>query len=286
MYFQVYCLKSILLGTSQSKGVGNCGGETMYRFRLLILVVGALLFLAVGVMGQTRRSARGGDAAATVAPSLKFGPSAAGAAGVTGAQGTSSSATVVPRLMKFSGTLRDAAGKPLTGAVDVTFSLYSTEAGGDALWFETQSIQADELGRYTALLGAMHADGLPTELFTSGEVRWLGIQVGHEPEQQPRVLLVSVPYALKAGDAETLGGKPASAYMLSDSQKSSTSTTSVVVAPTGTTPTSATDAPQKAQTAGTSAPLTACASVTSDGTAVVNYIPLFTTACNVQNSIL
>src|SRR5690348_1941939 len=192
----------------------------------------------------------------------------------------------VPRLMKFNGTVRDATGKPLTGTVDVTFSLYSTESGGDALWFETQSVQADELGRYTALLGAMHADGLPIDLFTSGDVRWLGIQVGHEPEQQPRVLLVSVPYALKAGDAETLGGKPASAYMLSDSQKSSTSTTSVVVAPTGTTPTSATDAPQKAQTAGTSAPLTACASVTSNGTAVVNYIPVFTTACNIQNSIL
>src|SRR5690348_4907303 len=130
----------------------------------------------------------------------------------------------VPRLMKFNGTLRDAAGKPLSGAVDVTFYLYSTESGGDALWFETQSVQADELGRYTALLGAMHADGLPTELFTSGEVRWLGIQVGHEPEQQPRVLLVSVPYALKAGDAETLGGKPASAYVLSDSQSGTAST--------------------------------------------------------------
>ncbi|HEV2211238.1 MAG TPA: hypothetical protein VG167_20945, partial [Verrucomicrobiae bacterium] len=116
--------------------------------------------------------------------------------------------------MKFSGALSDAAGKPLSGAVDVTFSLYNTEAGGDALWFETQSVQADELGRYTALLGAMHTDGLPVDLFTSGEVRWLGIQVGTEPEQQPRVLLVSVPYALKAGDAETLGGKPASAFML------------------------------------------------------------------------
>ncbi|HEV2352048.1 MAG TPA: peptidase S74, partial [Terriglobia bacterium] len=121
---------------------------------------------------------------------------------------------VVPRLMKFSGVLHDAVNKPLTGTVDVTFSLYNTESGGSPLWFETQSVQADELGRYTALLGAMHSDGLPIDLFTSGEVRWLGIQVGSEAEQQPRVLLVSVPYALKAGDAETLGGKPASAYML------------------------------------------------------------------------
>ena len=32
--------------------------------------------------------------------------------------------------------------------------------------------------------------------------------------EQPRVLLVSVPYALKAADADTLGGLPASAFVL------------------------------------------------------------------------
>src|SRR5690349_21392441 len=158
-----------------------------------VLAIAICLLVTVIVLGQSQR-----------------------VAGVSGA--------VVPRLMKFSGTVRDSAGKPLSGTVDVTFSLYSTESGGDALWFETQSVQADELGRYTALLGSMHADGLPIDLFTSGDVRWLGIQVGHEPEQQPRVLLVSVPYALKAGDAETLGGKPASAYVLSDSQSGTAST--------------------------------------------------------------
>ena len=32
-------------------------------------------------------------------------------------------------------------------------------------------------------------------------------------EEEPRVALVSVPYAVKAGDAQTLGGLPASAFM-------------------------------------------------------------------------
>jgi len=32
--------------------------------------------------------------------------------------------------------------------------------------------------------------------------------------EQPRVLLVSVPYAMKAGDAETVGGLSPSAFML------------------------------------------------------------------------
>ncbi len=127
---------------------------------------------------------------------------------------------VVPRLIKFSGVVRDLAGKPLTGPVDVSFLLYKEEAGGEPLWFETQTVQADAQGRYIVLLGAMHETGLPAELFTSGEAHWLGVQVGLEAEQ-PRVLLVSVPYALKAGDAETLGGKPASAFLLAEFNEAS-----------------------------------------------------------------
>ena len=81
----------------------------------------------------------------------------------------------VPRLIKFNGVLRDLAGKPISGPVDVTFSLYPGEAGGNALWFETQTVQADSLGNYTVLLGAMSATGVPMEIFTSGEAHWLGV---------------------------------------------------------------------------------------------------------------
>jgi trimeric autotransporter adhesin len=121
---------------------------------------------------------------------------------------------VVPRLIKFNGTLRDLSGKPIAGPVDVTLALYTDESGGSPLWFETQTVQASSLGHYTVLLGAMTPAGVPMELFAAGEARWLGVQVSNLPEQS-RVLLVSVPYAMKAGDAETLGGKPASAYLLS-----------------------------------------------------------------------
>jgi len=41
--------------------------------------------------------------------------------------------------------------------------------------------------------------------------------------EQPRVLMASVPYALKSVDAETLGGKPASAYLLASPAAASTS---------------------------------------------------------------
>ena len=132
------------------------------------------------------------------------------------APAASAPAASVPRLIKFSGELRDLAGKPLTGVADAHFAIYRAQQDAAPIWEETQTLQLDEQGRYSVLLGAVQAEGLPVELFTSGEARWLGVAAGKLPEQ-PRVLMVSVPYALKAADAETLGGKPASAYALTSS---------------------------------------------------------------------
>lgn len=73
-------------------------------------------------------------------------------------------------------------------------------------------------------LGATKSDGLPAELFTSAEARWLGVQVAGQPEQ-PRTLLLSVPYALKAGDAETIGGLPPSAFLLAPGTTNSAANT-------------------------------------------------------------
>jgi hypothetical protein len=116
--------------------------------------------------------------------------------------------TMVPTLVRFGGFLTDVSGKPLSGTVGVTFSLYSDQQRGVPLWLETQNVVPDRNGHYSVQLGATKPDGLPTALFTSGEARWLGVRPEGQAEQ-PRVLLLSVPYALKAGDAETLGGLPA-----------------------------------------------------------------------------
>src|SRR6266436_4590146 len=121
----------------------------------------------------------------------------------------------VPRLVKFAGTLKDELGKPRTGVVGVTLAIYKEQEGGAALWLETQNVQLDEQGHYSVLLGATKSEGLPLELFSSGEPRWLGVIVQLPREVEgPRVLLVSVPYALKAADADALGGIPASAFVL------------------------------------------------------------------------
>src|SRR6476646_10171233 len=103
----------------------------------------------------------------------------------------------------------------MTGVVGITFSLYEEQSSGAPLWSETQNVQADANGHYSVLLGTTKPDGLPAELFTSEQARWVGVQISGQAEQ-PRVLLVSAPYALKAGDAETVGGLPASAFALAN----------------------------------------------------------------------
>jgi len=130
-------------------------------------------------------------------------------------------ANAVPRVIQFSGVLRDSAGQPLAGVQGVQFALYRDQEGGSPLWIESQNVAADEQGRFSVLLGAPTSGGVPVELFSSNESRWLGVQAiqsrdrdGAVLPEQPRVLLVSVPYALKAADAETLGGLPASAFLL------------------------------------------------------------------------
>ena len=124
--------------------------------------------------------------------------------------------SAVRRLVKVSGVLTDLAGKPLSGTVQVTFTLHKDETDEAPLWMETHKLEIDSRGRYTALLGATQAGGVPVELFGSDEARWLGVQVEGQP-QRPRTLLVSVPYALKAVEAEKLAGKSVSDFVLSES---------------------------------------------------------------------
>src|SRR5579859_273872 len=78
-------------------------------------------------------------------------------------------ASVVPRLINFNGTIKNADGKPQSGEVTVTFSLYELQEGGDQLWSETQTVTADEQGRYTVVLGSAQDAGLPVGLFSIGQ---------------------------------------------------------------------------------------------------------------------
>ncbi|MGC2449926.1 MAG: hypothetical protein WA477_19920 [Candidatus Sulfotelmatobacter sp.] len=120
---------------------------------------------------------------------------------------------IVPPMVSFNGMLTDINAKPFTGVVGVMFSLYKEQQGGVPLWTEMQNVRADKTGHYAVMLGSTSAHGLPADLFVSGEARWLAVQPEGQPEQ-PRVVLLSVPYALKAGDAQTIGGLPPSAFVM------------------------------------------------------------------------
>ena len=132
---------------------------------------------------------------------------------VNAQQSAMQSSTSVPRLVSYSGRAVDAQGKLIAGTVGATFAIYKEQNEGASLWLETQNIKTDAKGNYSVQLGATKQEGLPLELFSAGESRWLGVRL-NGGEEQARVLLLSVPYALKAADAETVGGLPASAFLL------------------------------------------------------------------------
>lgn len=137
------------------------------------------------------------------------------AIGSSRAQGRQQAAASVPRLIPISGTFQPADGQPAAAVEIVRLAIYSEETGGTALWQEVQTVSIDAAGRYILLLGAASSEGLPLDMFASGDARWLGVAFERPGEVEgPRRRLTSVPYALRAADADTLGGRPASAYQL------------------------------------------------------------------------
>jgi len=173
--------------------------------------------------------------------------------------------SVVPTLVRFSGTLTDPSGKPMTGVVGVTFYLYKDAQTETPLWMEAQNVRPDASGRYSVQLGSTKPNGLPTDVFASGEARWLGVQVEGQ-SALPRVLLLSVPYALKAGDAETIGGLPPSAFMLA------------VPSPTGA---SASSGPSAGTAANAPPPSGAVT-----GTGTLNFLPKWDSTSDIVSSVI
>jgi hypothetical protein len=142
--------------------------------------------------------------------------------------GQTTNPVTVPPLIKFSGMLPGA-----QGTVGVTFAFYANQSGGAPLWLETQNVTPNANGYYTVYLGVTKVGGVPLELFASGQALWLGIQPAGQAEE-PRILLASVPYALKAADADTLAGLPVSAFLQASggnsaaTAKSNTTTSNVL----------------------------------------------------------
>ncbi|MFA5398954.1 MAG: redoxin domain-containing protein [Dehalococcoidia bacterium] len=134
------------------------------------------------------------------------------AGGITGwclAEGNGSSS--VPGLINYQGTLTNpATGNPVpNNQYQMTFSIYSSDTGGSALWQETQQVTVQN-GVFNVLLGSQNA--LNESIF-EGSTRYLGVKVGTDNEMTPRQRLTTVPYAFQAENAQTLQGLSADSFI-------------------------------------------------------------------------
>jgi Chaperone of endosialidase len=180
--------------------------------------------------------------------------------------GSSPASAQVPPVIQFSDVATDEAGNPLTGTTEITFSLYNNSRGGEPLFAETQNVTLGSSGQYSVYLGITKANGVPTNLFTNGQAHWLGVKIAGQAEQT-RVFLATVPYAMKAGDAATVGGLPPSAFVLA-------------APPNGATLASTADS----LTTQSVSPDTSTDVTTTGGT--VGYLPLFNGAATIVDSVV
>ena len=105
----------------------------------------------------------------------------------------------VPTTMQFQGFLTDAQGTPLSGAHDITFSLYGSMDGQDSVWTDTYTLTL-EMGAFSVVLGG-EENPLDASVF-AGAPLWLGISINNGAELSPRSLISSVPYATRAAIAD------------------------------------------------------------------------------------
>ncbi len=102
---------------------------------------------------------------------------------------------------------------PLNGNHVIKFSIYDAATDGNLLWTETHPAVPFTNGIYSVTLGnSTSLDGV----FSGPEDgRWLEVQIGSDLPFTPRQRLMATPYAnyaVNAGNAATLGGRPASDF--------------------------------------------------------------------------
>lgn len=128
-----------------------------------------------------------------------------------------SSAWAIPRLINYQGMLTDSEGVPLEGTFTMRFCLYDEETKGKQLWNppegEMQTVSISQ-GVFNVQLGSVVP--LKEEAF-AGDTVYLEIHI-YNPHTSlwevlsPRQRITAVVYAIRASDAETVGGLYASSF--------------------------------------------------------------------------
>lgn len=122
----------------------------------------------------------------------------------------------VPNTVMFQGYLTDTSGVPLSGSHNLTFTIYDVDAAytATAIWTSTVSGISVTNGVVNVELGGPGQTVLPANTFSTGD-RYLGIAIDGGAEMTPRQKITSVGFALKASDADTLGGQAAGTFAAS-----------------------------------------------------------------------
>lgn len=109
-------------------------------------------------------------------------------------------------------------GEPVSGTINITFSLYNELTGGAALWSETQSVNVQD-GFFNVMLGAV----TPIDVLDFYLQLYLGIKpAGASSDLMPRQKLGVSPYAFSLipgatiFDTSAAGGYGAALYVRSD----------------------------------------------------------------------
>ena len=115
-----------------------------------------------------------------------------------------------PVVINYQARLSDpVSGEPLAdGSYMVTFRLYADAAATTSSWDETHTVTLRD-GMFSTLLGSTTP---VQDEFSSGQARWLGVQVGSDAETTPRQQIAFVPYAVYAQNAQTFAGRSAASF--------------------------------------------------------------------------
>lgn len=109
----------------------------------------------------------------------------------------------VPQALTHQGRLVDDDARPISGDVELTYTIWDHPTDGAVVWQDVVEVEVDDSGFYSVELGGQDNPVDPAVL--AGGAGWLGVEVDGGDELEPRISLNSVPYAVVANEALRAG---------------------------------------------------------------------------------
>ena len=123
-----------------------------------------------------------------------------------------SAAAALPPEINIQGTLEDSAGGPVTGVRDYHVRFFESGTGGSSIGEVSGTVTLSDAGRFSI-------DLVPPTAGLDASETWYELVIdaaadGINPDDvfPDRVQILSVPFALRSSDAQTLGGMDAADY--------------------------------------------------------------------------